>query len=381
MKEIILLLGLGYILYLFIEKYKLKKRRNQIKYVIHVNGIRGKSTVSRLIDSGMRAGGYKVFTKITGTSPRYIGVDGKEVLIKRRGKANIREQISIFKKATSQLAEVLILECMAVKPDFQKICEKQIVNSNIGIITNVREDHLDEMGSTLDQIAESLSSTIPENGIFFTSDKNYIDYFKHIATSKRTKTLDLLEEKEEYESIDFSENVALALNVCKYLNIDSKIALEGMRNYKRDPGVLKTTNYTNFRGAHVSFVNALAANDPNSSELILNKIKKRDNYWDRKRYLMINNRRDRVSRFEQYIDFIIKLENNFEKILISGENKEIFKTKILSAGVLKNKVVQIKNFEFFENIEEDSMIFAVGNICGKGKKIVDYIEGQGEING
>ena len=35
--------------------------------------------------------------------------------------------------------------------------------------------------------------------------------------------------------------------------------------------------------------------------------------------------------------------------------------------------------EYFENIEEDSLIFAVGNICRLGKKLVDYFEERGEI--
>ena len=67
---------------------------------------------------------------------------------------------------------------MAVKPELQHICENKILDSDIGVITNVREDHLDEMGKTLDEIAESLSNTIPKNGAFFTSDKKYFEFFK-----------------------------------------------------------------------------------------------------------------------------------------------------------------------------------------------------------
>ena len=35
--------------------------------------------------------------------------------------------------------------------------------------------------------------------------------------------------------------------------------------------------------------------------------------------------------------------------------------------------------EYFDEIEDGILIFAVGNICGHGKKLVDYLENKGEI--
>ena len=51
---------LGVILaYLALEQRRALRSRKQLQHVIHVNGIRGKSTVTRLIDAGLRAGGGK----------------------------------------------------------------------------------------------------------------------------------------------------------------------------------------------------------------------------------------------------------------------------------------------------------------------------------
>ena len=240
MEKIILILCFICIGYLFFEKKRATNQRKTFKYVIHVNGIRGKSTVSRLIDAGVRAGGYKTFTKTTGTSPRTISVFGEEKEISRKGKANIKEQIKAINWAYKEGAEVLILECMAVKPELQHICENKILDSDIGVITNVREDHLDEMGKTLDEIAESLSNTVPKNGAFFTSDKKYFEFFKRKAEEKNSKAFINEKEKEEYWEIDFANNVALAVEVCKYMGIDEEKALKGMRDYHKDPGCLKT---------------------------------------------------------------------------------------------------------------------------------------------
>lgn len=377
MEIIIIILCLFCIFYLFFEKRRSECQRETFKYLIHVNGIRGKSTVSRLIDAGVRAGGYKVFTKITGTSSRIIDTFNVEREINRKGKANIKEQIKTINWAYREGAEVLITECMAVKPEYQYICENKILHADINIITNVREDHLDEMGKSLDEIASSLANTIPTNGAIFTSDEKYFDFFKREAIKKNSKVFINREEKEEYWEIDFPSNVALALEVCKYIGIDEKKALEGMKNYHRDPGVLKVLLYKN-RENKIYFINAMAANDPNSTEIIIDRLSKKD-YWNNKRYLLVNNRGDRVSRWEQYISFVKKIDKKFDKILISGENRELFQKYLLKEKIAKEKIEIVGNASDFDSIEKDILILAVGNICGNGEKIVDYFEERGEV--
>ena len=369
------LIGIFFIKLIY-EKISLEKARRKIDVVIHVNGIRGKSTVSRLIDAGLRNGKRKVFTKVTGTSPKYIDIDGVEKDIKRKGKANIREQIKIIKQAAKENIDILILECMAVKPELQKICEEKILKADIGIITNVREDHLDEMGATLDEIAKSLGQMIPENGKLFLGEENYFDFYKKIGDIRETKVFVSKRLKQEYEEIDFIENVALAIEVCYSLGVDRDVAFERMKSYKRDFGVLRELEFENKFGKNISFVNALAANDPDSTRKIIEMYNGASGR-ERKRYLMINNRKDRVSRMYQFIEFAKRYEKDFEKIFISGENKNIFYRE------LKNQISKLEiidGIDKFEILKEDSVIFAVGNICGKGKEIVSLIENRGIHN-
>ncbi|MGL5570927.1 poly-gamma-glutamate synthase PgsB [Cetobacterium sp.] len=358
---------------LIYEKISLEKARKKIKIVIHVNGIRGKSTVSRLIDAGLRDGKKRVFTKVTGTEPKYIDIDNQEKYIKRIGKANIREQIKTIKKAAKCKVEILILECMAVKPELQKISEEKIVRADIGVITNVRYDHLDEMGESLEEITNSLCNMVPQNGILVTGEKKNLDIIKEKAELRATKVLSMGELKDEYKKIDFMENVAVALKVCECLGVDREIALKRMKKYKKDSGVLKEIKFVNSQGKKISFINLLAANDPDSSEKIIKNFESEE-LWDRKKYLMVNNRRDRLSRLEQFINFVEKHEKNFEKIFISGESTNIFYKKLSKS---KNKIEILKNVEQFDIFNEDSVIFAVGNICGKGKELLKDIESRG----
>ena len=60
------------------------------------------------------------------------------------------------------------MECMAVNPQYQWVSEHRIVRSTVSVMTNVRPDHLDEMGTTNEEIAYSLSNTIPYNSKYNT---------------------------------------------------------------------------------------------------------------------------------------------------------------------------------------------------------------------
>ena len=129
-------LSIVYILYVIIERLLINHYRKRVPLIIHINGIRGKSTTTRLIDAGLRNCGFKVFSKTTGTVPTMINTNNQDIAIKRLGKANIREQIKMLRKAYKEHADALVLECMAVNPELQKICEEKILKANITIITN-----------------------------------------------------------------------------------------------------------------------------------------------------------------------------------------------------------------------------------------------------
>lgn len=122
------------------QRHSLNIRR--IPNRIHINGTRGKSSVTRLIGGGLKGGGKRVFIKTTGTKPRTIDVFGVEKAIYRVGKANVIEQPAVVRQAVAQKAEYIVIECMAVQPDLQYITENQMVYSQVGVITNAREDQI-----------------------------------------------------------------------------------------------------------------------------------------------------------------------------------------------------------------------------------------------
>ena len=214
LKITILLLGLFWCLRLWIEGRDAAKSRATLRHVVHVNGTRGKSTVCRLIEAGLRAGGLRVFCKTTGTDPMTIDVSGNEEPLHRRGKANIKEQVGILRRAAAQNAEVLVIECMALQPEYQRCAQHRILQADVGVITNVRHDHADVMGDSLPEIADTLSNTIPKGGVLFTADEAMADRLKNHAEALGSRFV-LARPAGDEPDFDFAENISLALAVCE----------------------------------------------------------------------------------------------------------------------------------------------------------------------
>ena len=141
---LLILLGLG-----LIEAHYHKLALAQLSIRIHVNGSRGKSSVTRLIASGLRAGGLKTLAKTTGTAPRIIDENGKDRIIHRLRSASIGEQVRLLRNFAKKKPGAVVIECMAVNPQYQWVAEQKMIQSTISVMTNVRPDHLDEMGITL----------------------------------------------------------------------------------------------------------------------------------------------------------------------------------------------------------------------------------------
>ncbi|TKJ03275.1 poly-gamma-glutamate synthase PgsB, partial [Bacillus cereus] len=241
----------GLIVYGIWEQMCHKKRLNSIPIRINVNGIRGKSTVTRLITGVVKEANYKTVGKTTGTSARMIyWFTKEETPIKRRKEGpNIGEQRRVVKEVADLEAEALVCECMAVQPDYQLIFQNKMLNANIGVIVNVLEDHMDVMGPTLDEVATAFTATIPYNGHLITIESPYLDYFKEIAKERNTKVIvaDNSKVSEDYlkkfDYMVFPDNVSIALAVAEAIGVDEETAFRGMLNAQPDPGAMRITRF------------------------------------------------------------------------------------------------------------------------------------------
>lgn len=374
MDLLITLLGSIYLAYLIYEKKHIMNIRKNFKHIIHVNGTRGKSTVSRLIDAGLREADFTVLTKTTGTSPRILHVDGHESEINRKGRANIREQLMAMRLGAKEKADILVLECMAVKPELQLVCQENMLTADIGVITNARLDHRDEMGHDINSIIKALGSTIPINGTLFTADDNAYSFYKKLEEEYNTKVFLANEKNLNFRRIDFEENVSLACAVCNYLGVDNKTSITGMRSYKKDPGSLKVFHIKNKQQAQITFINALAANDPDSTVKIFEMLEIENDKSFELKVLLLNNREDRANRMEQYIDFIKSMEHHFDQFWLFGAFRNIMRRKFIKSGIAENRILLPEDISAIGNLQYKTVIFGVGNMGGYGKDIIKFFE-------
>ena len=286
---VILILAGLYAACLSTEALISRRDRKKLKHVIYVNGTRGKSTVTRMITAGLRAGGYTVFGKSTGTLPMLLHTDGTVTEIARRALANIREQLRVLHQAAREGAEILVAECMALAPELQSVSGRRMLRADIGVITNARVDHTDVMGETREEVLEVLMEMLPEKGRVFTAERDLFDRIeKKAARLRSAAVLALPEEAQDLSDLDFPENAALALAVCEALGVPREKAAEGIRAFVRDPYDLKV-----YRKGQLIVINAFSANDVSSTETIYREV---SGGAEKRLILLINHREDRPAR-------------------------------------------------------------------------------------
>ena len=350
---------------------------------IHVNGTRGKSSVTRLVAAGLREGGLRTFAKTTGTAPRVIDSEGKDRIIHRLRLPSIGEQVRLLRYFSVQKPDAVVIECMAVQPQYQWIAEHKMVKSHIGVITNVRPDHLDEMGPTEEDVAYSLCNTVPVNSVLITGEDQKPDILREVAKQNSTKFIKSDEssiQKKELYGFSYMEhpaNIAVALDVCKQVGVNRSTALKGMHKVQPDAGALVAWNL-NINNKNVRFVNGMAANDPVSTLQIWNFISERFVTNEETTCIFFNSRDDRPVRTRQMIELTFEkikpdyffIRGDKVKKIIDTFGKTSLKTSIDIIGLeqpLEDVISSLKN------LPNKSLVYAIGNQVGAGQEILENI--------
>lgn len=376
------------------ERYQHSRALRRIKTRVHVNGTRGKSSVTRLIAAGLRAGGIRTCAKTTGTLARMIMPNGSEYPVYRPSRANVIEQLRIVRTAAELEAEALVIECMAVQPHLQALCEDVFVQSTHGVITNARADHLDVMGPGEVDVALALAATTPYGGTMLTGERRHLSVFEEAAKDRGSRLVHIpledveaisREDLDRFSYVEHAENLALALRVCRELGIDRETALRGMWAATPDPGAL-TAVEIEFFGRHLTFVNAFAANDPESTGRIWNMSFER--YPGReKRIAVVNCRADRPDRSRQLGQACMGWAPADAYVLI-GTGTYLFAKSAFQEGLDPGRVVYAEERrveETFEQIVElagaSALIIGIANIGGPGLDLVRHFRNRSVLGG
>jgi len=379
-------------LYFVWERLCVSQKTRSIPLRICVTGTRGKSSVTRLIASCLREAGLKVIARTTGSRPVIILPDSEEKDIWRRGLPSILEGKKLLKLGAEFKAQVLVAELMSIYPESSHVEAAQIFSPQILVITNVRLDHLAQMGSSRQDIARCFTASFPERGTIFVLQEELFPVFEEAAGRLDTRLVqvgkDSFEEyfgaKKEYHPFEFEENIRLALAVAEHLKIEREALSRGLERVTPDFGSLKVwTTQLGEPSRQWHLVSLFAANDPDSTRCALSRLAGQKPFDVLEKVGILNLRRDRGDRTIQWLQALNEgLFPEFRKIFVVGEQAPAFRTRWRSSAETELHVLKLQPppgimEKITRAVSEDAVLVGMGNMGGVGKELVEYWENTG----
>lgn len=375
------------------ERLSIDRKVRRIPLRICVAGTRGKSSVTRLIASSLREKGLCVLAKTTGSKPTIILPDGREEELKRRGLPSILEQKSLLQHAIRLGADALVCEVMSIRPESGCAETVQIVQPQIVAFTNIRLDHLAQMGSSKEKMAEVFASWIPERSTVFIPEKECFPVFLKAVQASKSALIRVSEEAfgkicalaKEFPFFEWKENISLALAVAEHLGVERNRALQGMARSNPDFGSLRIWRVNWAAPLHLlECVSCFSANEPESTGAALSLLEERK-FFDGKTVLgLLNLRKDRGDRTLQWLRAV----NDgafpaFRKVFLIGLHARAFRRKLRGPKrddfvVLKSRSPEGIMRQILETEEGQCVVVGMGNIGGVGRTLVSYWERVGK---
>jgi gamma-polyglutamate synthase len=379
---------------LIIEKSNLKAARRRVPLIVAVTGTRGKSTVTRLLAAAFREQGLPVLAKTTGSKPVLIGFDGGEMEIIRTGPPSILEQKRVLRTAAREGAGVLVAEMMSIRPECLKAEAAVILKPDVVVVTNARIDHREEMGRTKAAAAAALASAIrPGCTVFLPAEEAHPAFDE--AARRSGATLILVPPSSAGEpataaaagSREFPENVRLALAVAEFRGVPRESAVRGLAKAVPDFGALRIWRLkSGADGTSLFAVSVFAANEPESSRRVLERLEASGPELPRRRIGILNLREDREDRTRQWLDaagggFFA----GYDGLIVAGRQAAaaVRRLRRIAAGPFLLAVPGEDAGRIMaaalSRAASDAVLIGFGNIGGAGGALVELWAAAGEI--
>jgi gamma-polyglutamate synthase len=358
----------GCIIWLGAAAWRHRRNLRAVAVRIHVAGTRGKSTTTRLIAAGLRAGGLRVVAKTTGTEPRLIRPDGSETTWPRRGPASVREHTRFFAEAARMGVDAAVVECMAIRPEMIAASETHLIRSTAVVITNVRADHLEDIGEHPDAAADAVRWAVPVNGRLIAADEAATPALRSLA-EKRDIQITVVDTAGLGA---LAAGRALALAVCAAHGVAAAVAGPAMDNASADPGSFFACEVA-VGGKTVRFANAFACNDVASLALLWPSVASAG-----RPVVLLNARCDRPLRTQRFLEFLVA-QTPPPMLFVAGDPFAILLAR--RAGFKREAVRRLRARTAGMVLEElaaaasaGAVIWGVGNYRGIGARLIAHLQ-------
>lgn len=369
------------LLWLAGEAAMLRRARRFVPLRIVVMGTRGKSSVTRLIAAGLRAGGRRVVYKTTGSAAMIGGPEGDEQPVLRRSTPTPLEQRGVLRRARKWRSDVLVVEAMSIRAESLFAELRKILVPDIVVITNVRADHV----ADLEDPAEAFARAVPPAARVFCIDPQDSSLGLALARQRLSAahvsplSHEVVQAWPSY--LEWADNVALALAVCEEAGVPKAGALQGMRTARPDVGALAAWRLTRGTATWIA-VNAFAANDPESTAAVLERSLDLWHAPGQRVVGLLNLRRDRGDRTAQWLSALRDARIPLDRIVLVGD------VPLLPARALeraeRGRVAVVRSrrpsdvMDALHRLEpHGALLFGFGNIGGLGGDLVQHWRAEG----
>ncbi|MVA99040.1 poly-gamma-glutamate synthase PgsB [Nitratireductor sp. CAU 1489] len=297
----------GIVAWLGLAAFAHARRRDAMPIRVHVAGSRGKTTVTRLIGAALRAEGRRVLVKTTGTDPVLILPDGSERDWPRWGPPSISEQTRFFREAQRLKADAVVLESMAIEPEYLWASENYLVRATHTLITNARPDHAEVVGTHPLAAAHAMSLVVPNRARLLVSDEIAGGPIHARATRRKCAVTVVSTAALRHDDA----NRAMALALCATLGISDSTARAGFDKAGADRGTFFVARGA-LEGRPFRFASAFSCNDTRSLEQLWHETPSPG-----VPVILFNARHDRPERTRAFLACLARLAPSGE-IYLSG---------------------------------------------------------------
>jgi poly-gamma-glutamate synthase PgsB/CapB len=296
--------------------------------------------------------------------------DGSETAWARRGPAAVREQGRLFVKASRLGVDTVVVECMAIRPEFIWASEKHLVQATTAVITNVRPDHFEDIGPDANAAANAARWVVPAKGQLVVAAEAMTRDLQAWSNARGTAVTVV----DTAGLAPKAADRALALAVCAAHGVAGDIAGPAMDADTDDPANFFERQLI-INGKCVRFANAFACNDVSSLALL----------WPQREadvpVVLLNARPDRPLRTKRFLEFLAA-RNPIPMVFVVGDPLAVrlarragFRSDTLRP--LRAREVDAAMAELAAATPAGGTIWGVGNYHGFGASLIAAIARQG----
>jgi poly-gamma-glutamate synthase PgsB/CapB len=274
---------------------------------------------------------------------------------------------------------------MSLQPENHLAESRQILQPTHVAITNARLDHTEVMGETVEEIASVLALDVTRGSAVYIPQMSLPAPIAEAAHRRGAKLFPVPAGQgvrfygAPGQGSEFTENIDLVCAIALSMNIDDGTIQRGLEQTRHDIGRLGIWQ-TGIESRTVFFVNAFAANDPESTFAVLSKVRAQVP-GNLEVTGILNLRQDRGARTLQWIGALKERGDAFHRLFVTGGHSAVLARTIPAARILKRGTPLKMTEEIVSGLAGSAIVFGFGNIKGPGLELSKYWSRLGTPNG